>query len=191
MRRAVKYLLSRGVSIQQAKKHRIGFCMMGKFRGRVVFPIYDENKFAGYTARTFLPESQPKWLHSAGLKAAYTAGWRRKKEVILVEAVLDALVLERWLGGDVDVVALLGTHLSDYKSRWVEPYQVVTLWLDADHAGRKAAVEIASELHEQGRGVQLVQAAEDPSDLTHEEILLAYGARRRWTEGEGLSLLRG
>lgn len=52
--RAIKYLQSRGISIDQAIESNIGYCAEGKYRNRIIMPDYENGKLVYWQARTWL-----------------------------------------------------------------------------------------------------------------------------------------
>ena len=188
MQKAWQYVMGRGLSEEQIQKHHIGLSLIGRSRARVVFPIRHKNKLLGFSGRT-LVDAEPKWLHSPGLRSVYPArcGFN-KTTVIIVEGIVDALVVERWVPG-ADVLALLGTHLSEQKMQWLDLYSNIVLWLDPDLPGRKATVAIAPQLEDYGKRVSVVQSEKDPADSTVDEIHDALSRRRRWCNELTFSLL--
>ena len=83
-----------------------------------------------------------------------------------------------------DIVAILGTHLTEEKAGHLGIYQNVVLWLDPDTAGYNATIEIARKLNECGQKVWVVQSLAEPADLSKEEIQQAYGKRERCTDAQ-------
>src|SRR6266446_4324394 len=188
MQLAYAYVFDRGLSKEQIERYQIGLCLMGKFRGRIVFPVFHMQELLGFTGRTLVPGREPKWLHSTGLQAPFSARWGRKEEIVLVEGVFDALKVERFLGHHVDVIALLGTHLSEEREKWIKRYPIITLWFDPDRAGASAAIETAERLLDMGKEVLITMSGSDPADLNQEGIEGAFRQRRSWSRDEGLQL---
>ncbi|AYP68619.1 DNA primase [Exiguobacterium phage vB_EalM-132] len=52
--RAIKYIQSRGISIDQAIKQNIGYCAEGKYRNRIIMPDYEDGKLMYWQSRTWL-----------------------------------------------------------------------------------------------------------------------------------------
>lgn len=180
MQKAWQYAMGRGLSEEQVHRHQVGLSLIGRSRARVVFPIYRKKQLLGFSGRT-LVDAEPKWLHSPGLRSVYPARYGfNKTTVIIVEGIVDALVVERWVPG-ADVLALLGTHLSEQKMQWLDSYSNIVLWLDPDLPGRKATVTIAPQLEDYGKRVMVVQSEKDPADLTEQEIHAALSKWQRWS----------
>ena len=181
-RRAVRYLVTRGVTASEINQYDIGLSMIGRFRGRVIFPIRDrKRRLLGFTGRTILKDTEPKWLHSAGLQTMFPALWRKRKCVTLVEGVFDALAVARSCGTVTDVFAMLGTHLSEPKLEWLLDYKNVVLWTDPDKAGYRALAEISPVLQDSGCTVEVVFADKEPADLTVDAVVAGFNQRCVWS----------
>lgn len=100
---------------------------------------------------------------------------RQTKQVILVEGSFDCLAAHSC--GIPNVLALLGTSLSESQIRWiVARAQQVVLMLDSDKAGRAAAQRVAGQI--EGRAQVLwapIPGGKDPAEL--------------WARGEQQQLL--
>jgi DNA primase len=120
-----------------------------KFRKRVIFPIRDTSgRVIGFGGR-IVGEGMPKYMNSPETeiykkaKSLYglyeSREWiRREKEVILVEGYTDLTAL--WQGGIKNVVASLGTSLTQEQAKLLSRYtKRVVLLYDSDEAGVKAA----------------------------------------------------
>ena len=143
---------------------------------RAVIPVYDQTgkKAIGYTGRTLhnrcpkcdrwhapaspcLTRSEPsgaKWRHH-GFRAESTLfnAWnaephiRKSGHAVVVEGPLD--VFRLWQAGVRNCVALFGVSMEDPQQILLETMGVarLTLLLNQDEAGRKAATELASRLN--------------------------------------------
>ncbi len=191
MQRAYQYVLDRGISKEQIQKHCVGLSLTGKYRARVLFPIWQRRTLLGFSGRV-LTDQKPKWLHSVHLTAPYPVATQgRKKEIVLVEGICDALVVGRWLGDQVNAMSLLGTHLTEEKLKWLRFYDQVSIWFDPDTAGRTAVMEVAPLLQELGKQVRIIHSMKDPSDLQRDDIVQVFQNRQKWSEKEGTRLLLG
>jgi 5S rRNA maturation endonuclease (ribonuclease M5) len=177
---AWKYCVDRGMSEEQILRHKVGLSLEGRFRGRVVFPIYEDDTLVGLTGRTLMKRARPPWLHSENLTTVYWAGRSGKRTVTVTEGVFDALRLERFLSPKTDTMALLGTHLSEAKMRAFKDYREVILWLDPDRAGINAVTEIGGLLIEREKTVSVVSSNRDPSELDERTIRTCYKEQFAW-----------
>ncbi len=120
-----------------------------RFRGRVIFPIFDlTDKVIGFGGRV-LGDGNPKYLNSPETpvfhkgRALYALNWakeaiKQEKEAVIVEGYTDVIALmARGVG---NVVATLGTALGADHLKLLSRYTNKVIFVfDADEAGRKAA----------------------------------------------------
>ena len=119
-------------------------------RDRLIFPIRDlRGRIIGFGGRALHDEQQPKYLNSPqsplfdksgvlyGLDLAKDS-IRKESRAIIVEGYMDVIAAHQ--AGFTNVVASLGTALTTGQVRLLARYSPnVTLALDADGAGQKAA----------------------------------------------------
>jgi DNA primase len=145
-----------------------------RFRGRLMFPIYDaQGRAVGFGGRVIGP-GEPKYLNSpespifAKGRMLYGLNWaknaiRRDDRVLLVEGYFDAL---RCVAGGVEaVVAPLGTALTAEQAALITRYtKNVYLLYDSDEAGLRATFRAGDVLLAKGAVVQVVTLpeGEDP-----------------------------
>ena len=155
-----------------------------RFRGRLIFPIYDlSGHVAGFGGRLLGP-GEPKYLNSPESrifskgKLLYGLNWakqaaRRDERMLVVEGYFDAV---RLIGAGIEsVVAPMGTALTEDQARLVRRYtERVYLLYDSDKAGLKATFRSGDELLRLGASVQVVTLpdGEDPDSFVRE-----HGAR--------------
>jgi DNA primase len=122
-----------------------------RFRNRLMIPIRDVNgRMAGFGARTLDPEGIPKYLNSPQTavfdKSRLLYGLdlvkrqiREARQVIIVEGYMD--VMQAWQAGFRNVIAQMGTALTEQQLRLVKRYtKRFVLALDADAAGASATL---------------------------------------------------
>lgn len=121
-----------------------------RFRGRLMFPIWDvKGRAIGFGARA-LDDSPPKYLNTPqtalfdkggtlyALDRAYDAV-RREGVAVIVEGYMDAIAAHQH--GFANVVASMGTALTERQLRLLKRYtRNIVLALDADAAGGEAAL---------------------------------------------------
>ena len=148
-----------------------------RFRGRLIFPIWDvRGRVVGFGGR-LLGEGEPKYLNSPetpvfhkgtllyALDRARTA-IRAESLAVLVEGYVDAIRLHA--AGIGNAVAPLGTSLTPEQARLLRRYtKQVALAYDADAPGQKSSFRNADELLRQGASVSVVTLppGEDPDTL--------------------------
>ena len=152
----VNYLRSKNISLDRGAK--AGLLVPKKdgdyydrFRGRIIFPIFDLNhRVIGFGGR-ILDDSLPKYINTPetplyhkgdslyGLDSAFK-DIRERGLAIIVEGYMDMLVLRQQ--GISNVVATLGTALTSNQVRRLKGYtREVAVLFDPDDAGREAALK--------------------------------------------------
>ena len=172
----VNYLRSKNSSLDRAAK--AGLLVpkdneeyYDRFRGRIIFPIFDLNHHnIGFGGR-ILDDSLPKYINTPetpiyhkgyylyGLDSAY-ANIREKGLAIIVEGYMDMLVLRQH--GISNVVATLGTALTSDQIRRLKGYtKNVVVLFDPDEAGRKAALKSFPLFLNEGISAKVVVLPQD------------------------------
>ncbi len=130
--KALKYLLSRGLTMLDLFKHRIGYCDHGKYRDMVVFPFYDASGALVYfTGRSYLHNpvfkfATPTAVEKDRIYDEDLINW--SEPIILVESKLDAVVVRR------NAIPLNGKQVSRSLLNKIleENVSVIYLCLDGD-----------------------------------------------------------
>lgn len=150
------YLESKDIPLRRGEEAglvipRKGRGYYDRFRGRVMFPISDLNRYIiGFGGRV-LDESLPKYINTPetelyhkgsslyGLDSAFK-NIREEDLAILVEGYMDVLALRQH--GISNVIATLGTALTSDQARKLKGYaRNVVVLFDPDEAGREAALK--------------------------------------------------
>lgn len=154
-----------------------------RFRGRIIFPIWDhQGQIVGFGGR-LLGDGQPKYLNSPdtlifrkskqlfnfhGAKQAI----RSSQTVVLLEGYAD--VITAYQAGLFNVTATLGTALSEGQAKLIKRFaSKVIICYDGDEAGMQAAIR-AGDLLE--RESCLVKVAIVPDGKDPDEYIRLYGA---------------
>jgi DNA primase len=156
--------------------------MIDRFRGRVIYPIWDlAGRVVGFGARA-LRDEKPKYLNSPDTslfhKGHMLYGYHKAKammkktgRVILLEGYMDAIALHQ--AGITNAVATLGTALtSDQALLFKRTVDEVILLYDGDAAGRAAALKNMSMIEDVGLSIRV---AELPSGLDPDEYIAKKG----------------
>lgn len=163
-------LLSAGLLVQREEAEE----PRPRFRGRLMFPIYDASgRPSGFGGRLIMP-GEPKYMNSADSptftkgRLLYGLNWarqaiRRDERLLLVEGYFDVVRLV--LAGIESVVAPLGTALTEEQAAMIaRQTKNVFLLYDSDAAGQKATFRAGDLLLAQGVSVRVVTLpeGEDP-----------------------------
>ncbi|MCL2859458.1 MAG: DNA primase [Oscillospiraceae bacterium] len=152
-----------------------------RFRKRLMFPILDvRGRVIAFGGRV-LDDSLPKYINSSdnliynkgrnlyGLNLAKNS---KSKKIIMVEGYMDAVSL--YQRGVDNVVASLGTALTEAQGRLLRNSEQVIIAYDSDGAGQAATIrglEILQNLGLDVRILQMGEAAKDP-----DEYIIKYGS---------------
>lgn len=182
-----KYLQEKGFSISELLKsglvleNKDGKGYHDRFRGRLMFPIFDvQGRVVGFGGR-ILAKGEPKYLNSPetilfsksrnlyGLNFAKAA---KKRELILVEGYMDMLSI--YQAGFHNVVASLGTAFNQEHARTLKRFaDDIILLYDSDEAGTNAALRAIPVLVKNGFRVKVTQV---PDGKDPDEFIKANGA---------------
>jgi len=134
------------------------------YRDRLIIPFYYEGRIVGWTARSIVPDKQPKYLTEVQPGFVYGLDEQRPSKVfvILCEGQIDAL--------HIDGCALGGSEISDQQTMLLNKLQRDIIVIpDRDKAGSKL-VERAIEL---GWQVSMPEWSQDITDIS--EAVSKYG----------------
>ncbi|MBW1805479.1 MAG: DNA primase, partial [Deltaproteobacteria bacterium] len=154
-----------------------------RFRGRVIFPIYNLRKqIAGFGGRV-LDDSLPKYLNSPetpifrkgdllyGLHVAYEH-IRATGRVVIVEGYTDVLALRRH--GFNEAVATLGTSMTKDHIRGLKGYaKEAVVVFDSDKAGKMATIKSLPLFQNEGLSsrVMVLPEGDDPDSFVNKNGL--------------------
>ena len=154
-----------------------------RFRGRVMFPIWNEaGKIVGFGGRA-LGEEQPKYLNSpetplySKSRTLYALNLaresiRKQGRAVLVEGYLDCIALHQ--AGVGNAVAVCGTSLTGEQVRLLGRFtKKVVLNFDPDEAGDSATLRSLGLLLEDGFGVRVLAL---PDRLDPDAYIRRHGA---------------
>ncbi|MDY6882021.1 MAG: DNA primase [Desulfatiglans sp.] len=155
-----------------------------RFRGRIIFPIFDTRmKVVGFGGRV-LDDSLPKYVNTPetdlfhkgeflyGLHCAHKA-IREGNRAVIVEGYMDCLALKR--EGIEEVVATLGTALTDRHVRKLKGYAKESIVVfDSDTAGKTAALKSLPIFSNEG---QTARAVVLPDGHDPDSFVTQYGGR--------------
>ena len=157
-----------------------------RFRGRIIFPIFNlRDRVVGFGGRV-LDDSMPKYLNTPetpifhkgefpyGLHASHRA-IREKGRSIIVEGYMDFLALRRY--GLHEIVATLGTALTGRHVRKIKGYaKEAVVVFDSDEAGKTAALKSLPLFMNEGLPAKAVVLPDghDPDSYVHSNGLAGF-----------------
>lgn len=146
-----------------------------KFRGRIIFPIFDiRGNVIGFGGRV-TDSSQPKYMNSPetlvynksrNLYALNYAKNSGEKRLIVVEGYMDVISLHQ--SGITNTVASLGTALTESQGRILKKYaEEIIISYDADTAGQAATMRGLDILSDIGCNVKVlvIPDGKDPDEF--------------------------
>jgi len=178
------YLKERGLKKETIKEFGLGYCKRGLMKGRIVIPIHNEKgELVAYAGRYpgDPPEGEPKYKlppkfkkHLVLFNLNRAKKLAKEKGLILVEGFFD--VFNLWQAGFKNVVALMGTSMSDEQEKLiveaVGENGKVALMFDEDDAGRSGSQDALVRLVPQVyvKQVRLGEEGLQPDKLTGKKI---------------------
>jgi DNA primase len=151
------YLAERGIPPELVERFGLGFCAVGSMQGRVAIPIENaRGELVAYAGRWVgsdaeLPAGEekyklPKGFHK-GLELFNLHRVKPYRHLIVVEGFFGAMRLHALR---FPTVALMGSSLSDEQVSQLQEHcpalRFVSVMLDGDEPGRKAAELVATRL---------------------------------------------
>lgn len=160
------YFEERGITPAQAEFHKLGWCLRGRYRNRLVIPVYTLGKLVAFNTRLMLSASKIKETNKRLAEQLSPDEYRKKKlkpykhegrtkyaffnydrartrsSVVLCEGVFDAIRV------GPDAMALLGKSVGEYKYDLLSQTDAeeFVLMLDPDEAGVAATLKIGERL---------------------------------------------
>jgi DNA primase len=159
-----KYALRR-IGQEGIEKYRVGYCGLGKYRWRIVIPVFEDGRVVYWVARSIY-NTEPIYLYPEVEREAVIFNIDRARELgqaVITEGALDAIRV-----GD-DGVAIFSTVLLDQQLFKLLDIPSIIVMLDED--AREKALKIAQKLSEQHKPSKLVFLPKgDPSDWPRESL---------------------
>lgn len=146
-----------------------------RYRGRVMFPIFDLRGNVVAFGGRILTDEKPKYLNtsdtpvyhkSSGLFAMNFAKDSGSRQLILAEGYMDVIALHR--AGFTNAIASLGTSLTEEQARVIRRYaDEAVICYDSDEAGRRATQRAIPILKNAGLLVRVitVPGGKDPDEF--------------------------
>ena len=180
------YLIQKNISPSSIEKAGLiissqkGEGFYDRFRGRIIFPIFNlSGRIIAFGGRTIY-EEEPKYLNSPETpiyskgNSLYGLNWakdsiREHREAILVEGYMDYISL--YQAGIKNVVASLGTSLTTSQLSLLQRFtRKVCINYDSDQAGQSATLRSISLCLEKGLevNISLLPEGHDPDSFVKE-----------------------
>ncbi len=181
-RNALKYALSRSISISDILRHKIMYCDEGQYAGKLIIPSYGRNGninyFASrgyYEADTAKHKNPPISKDIIGFELYIN--WN--EPIILVEGPFDAIAIRR------NAIPLFGKFISNKLREQIINSCVTDIYICLDNDAITQSLETASEFISAGINVYIVELADkDPSVIGFEKMMQLIKDRNPITESD-------
>lgn len=148
-------------------RHKVGYCLTGKYGGRIILPSYDRNGFLNFfEGRDFTNLSSYKYL-GAPVKIndiiinEFFLDF--KSPIVIVEGFFDSISVKR------NVTYLTGSIISEKLKHRLLMEETPLVYIAIDPDKKKQAIKYCIELGSIGIPTRLVElGTKDPSDLGYE-----------------------
>lgn len=139
----IKYLYSRGITLKDILKYRLGYCESGQYKNMIIFPNLDnEGNLNYFTTRSFLRNSRRKFQNPPYSRnvVGFEFQTNFNLPITLTEGALDAITIRR------NAVPLYGTNIqSELKNKLLD-YNINHVFIALDSDAISHSYEIANYL---------------------------------------------
>ena len=167
---ALRFLKSRGITVEDIIKYNIGFCKEGKYGHRIIIPSYDNNRKLNYfIARDYKGETPQKYKNPP-VAAKDVIGFELyinwDAPIVLVEGMFDALTIKR------NVIPLFGKVIHGKLMEKLVKSSVDRIYIALDQDARRDALKQAEMLMSYGKEIYLVEMeGKDANEIGFENFL--------------------
>ena len=167
-RNAIHYLTSRGVTIFDILKYRIGYCESGEYSGKIVIPSYDcDGQLNYFVSRAFYKADKFKHKNPKISKDIIgfdlTINW--SQPIVLCEGAFDAIAIKR------NAIPLFGKIIQPTLQKKIIEKRVRDIYICLDADALRNAIQIAERFMAEGLNVYFVELQDDDaSDLGFQQI---------------------
>lgn len=180
-RLAFAYLRNRGLTKKDIDFYNILYAPNGRYFGRVIVPIYEEGKIVCFSARSFLPFVNPKYMFPHSGETLLTTseavfGYDKFAKVdaysfdlFITEGVFDAIAVAKRL--QQPSVSILSKFASDGQIAKLLRLKVVRFFVMLDSDARVDSLKVAKKLSSYGRDVRICFLEEgDPESANDDDF---------------------
>lgn len=190
----------RGLTVTELEEYDIRFSDSGKYYGRVLIPIYENNKMVNFVARSFMSCIKPKYLYPRTGETLLTCGeaifgYEEALEdvsiitIIITEGAFDAIAINRLRAARG--LAILSSHLTKSQLKkllGLSKSFVFIIVLDSD--AHKDASHIAETLSAHKRKTMLVLLERgDPASIPIEDMKRAIEEAEKYSFEKKLEIV--
>jgi DNA primase len=165
---AIRYLINRGLTVQDILKYNIGYCDKGPYSGMIIIPSYDMNgQLNFFVGRSYYPDATIR--HKNPMVSKNIIGFELfinwKLPVVIVEGVFDAIAVKR------NAIPLFGKKIMSKLKEKILLEKVKTIYICLDRDARQDSIKISEYFSNHGVTVHYVDLQEkDPSEIGFNKI---------------------
>jgi len=179
---AFTYLKDRGVTREEIDEYDIRYATHGRYYGRVLFPVYEDNRLVNFVGRSFLRVVEPPYLFphygetlitSAEAIFGYSEVVNRPRGLyVIVEGVFDAIgVNKRRHDLGVRGLAILSNQISKGQVHKLLRLEGAGFFVMLDSDARQEAIKVGRLLHNYDRDVRIAFLKQgDPASVSDVEF---------------------
>jgi DNA primase len=162
-RNAIYYLQSRGITMFDIIKYRIGYCESGEYAGKIIIPSYNNTGQLNYfVSRAFYKADSQKHKNPKVSKdiIGFEMFINWSEPIILCEGAFDAIAVKR------NAIPLFGKIIQPTLQKKIIEERVRDIYLCLDADALRNAIQIAERFMAEGLNVYFVELQDkDPSEL--------------------------
>jgi 5S rRNA maturation endonuclease (ribonuclease M5) len=177
--RYINYLLGRGIPWWQITSHGIGYCDIGRYKGRIIVPVT-----LGRTLRTWVGRNTKTGQRITSLKhglpGLFGSQHANIKDgpAIVVEGWTDKLKVERL--GFPNCMAVQTNKIHESQMEFLERFEFVILMPDGDEGGVRLVNSVSEYLDRQEFFTATIPWDTDPDSAPDEEVVRALDNIEKW-----------
>ena len=167
-RKALAYLLNRGITEDDIIKYNLGYCTSGRYKNMIIIPSYDEKGHLNYfTGRSFEDNPYVKYRNPETSRDIIPfelfINW--DLPIILCEGPFDAMAIKR------NAIPLFGKNIQPSLMKKIVESKVEKIYIALDNDAIKQALKFCEQLLNVGKEVYFVELqGKDPSELGFENF---------------------
>jgi DNA primase len=167
-RNALHYVTTRGITVFDIIKYRIGYCESGEYAGKVVIPSYDAvGQLNYFVTRAFYKADTQKHKNPKISKdiIGFEMFVNWAEPIILCEGSFDAIAIKR------NAIPLFGKIIQPALQRKIIEERVKNIYICLDADALSKAIQIAERFMGEGLNVYFVELQDDDaSELGFQRI---------------------
>ena len=165
---ALKFILERGLSMEDVIRYNLGYCLNGTYQNRIIIPSYDSDGQLNYFVGRDFYKGGMKYKNPPVPKDIIGfdlyVDW--KQPIILCEGVFDAMAIKN------NSIPLFGKTILPKLYEKIVEKRVKEIVISLDDDAFKSSLEMISKLMALNIDVRFVKLqGKDPSDLGYKKMI--------------------